>query len=75
MMQPCHATSQPCPTRGCDDMPFKRYGVHSNEVLDRYFYYNPKDFIWMCCLMDTPACKAAEAKIKQQLEFEKDLDF
>ena len=56
-------------------MPFKRYGVHSNEVLDRYFYYNPKDFIWMCRSMDTPACEAAAAEIEQQLEFEKDCDF
>ena len=45
VMQPRHATSQPRPMRGCDDMPFKRYGVHSNEVLDGYFYYNSKDFI------------------------------
>jgi len=73
--QPRRATSQPCPTRGCDDMPFKRYGVHSNEVLDRYFYYNPKDFIWMCRSTDTPACEAAAAEIEQQLECEKDLDF
>ena len=74
-MQPRHATSQPRPMRGCDDMPFKRYGVHSNEVLDGYFYYNPKDFIWMCHSMDTPACEATAAKIEKQLEFEKDLDF
>ena len=56
-------------------MPFKRYGIHSNEVLDRYFYYNPKDFIWMCRSTDTPACEAAAAEIEQQLECEKDLDF
>ena len=29
----------------------------------------------MCRSTDTPACEAAAAKIKQQLEFEKDLDF
>ena len=56
-------------------MPFKCYSVHSNEVLDQYFYYNPKDFIWMCHSMDTPACEAAAAEIKQQLELEKDLNF
>ena len=73
--QPHRATSQPRPMQGCDDMLFKRYGIHSNKVLDRYFYYNPKDFIWMCCSTDTPACEAAAAEIEQQLKFEKDLNF
>jgi hypothetical protein len=56
-------------------MPYKCYGIHSNEVLDRYFYYNPKDFIWMCRLTDTPACKNAVQEIEQQLENESDLNF
>ena len=75
MMQLHCATSQLCPMWGCDNMLFKHYSVHSNEGLDRYFYYNPMDFIWMCHLTDTPACKAAAAEIKQQLEIEKDLNF
>ena len=56
-------------------MPFKRYGVHSNEVLNKYFYYNPKDFVWMCRLTDMPACEIAASEIEQQLENEHDLDF
>jgi hypothetical protein len=56
-------------------MPYKRYGIHSNEVLDRYFYYNPKDFVWMCRLTDTPACENAVQEIEQQLENESDLNF
>ena len=56
-------------------MPYKCYGIHSNKVLDKYFYYNPYDFIWMCRLMDTPACEAAVSEIEQQLESEGDLNF
>lgn len=62
-------------TRLCIEMPYKCYGIHSNEVLDRYFYYNPKDFVWMCQLTDTPACKNAVQEIEQQLENESDLNF
>ena len=69
------ATSQLGSTQSHVEMPYKRYGIHSNEVLDRYFYYNPKDFIWMCRLTDTPACENAVQEIKQQLENESDLDF
>jgi len=61
--------------QNCDYMPYKCYGLHSNEVLDKYFYYNPYDFIWMCCLTDTPACEAIVLQIEQQLESEGDLDF
>jgi hypothetical protein len=68
-------TSQLCSMRLYVKMPYKHYGIHSNEVLDRYFYYNPKDFIWMCHLTDTPACKNAVQEIEQQLENESDLDF
>jgi hypothetical protein len=53
------AISQFCLMQSHVEMPYKHYGIHSNEVLDRYFYYNPKDFIWMCCLTDTPACENA----------------
>jgi len=56
-------------------MPYKHYGIYSNKVLDKYFYYNPYDFIWMCCLTDTPACEATVLEIEQQLESEGDLDF
>ena len=75
MICSCHAMSQICLTQSCDSMLFKCYSIHSNEVLDRYFYYNPKDFIWMCSLMDTPTCETAVAEIEQQLENEEDLDF
>src|ERR1700676_4836448 len=68
-------TSQFCLTRLCIEMPYKCYSIHSNEVLDRYFYYSPKDFIWMCRLTDTPACENAVREIEQQLETERDLDF
>jgi hypothetical protein len=67
--------SQPHSMRVCDSMPYKPYGIHSNKVLDRYFYYNPHDFVWMCQLTDTPACELAVAEIKQQLEIEGDLKF
>ena len=56
-------TSQFCSTRLRVEMPYKRYGIHSNEVLDRYFYYSPKDFVWMCRLTDTPACENAVREI------------
>lgn len=69
------ATSQPYSTQCCDNMPYKCYGIHSNGILNRYFYYNPIEFIWMCRLMDTPACELAVAEIEQQLEDEHDLDF
>jgi hypothetical protein len=68
-------TSQPCSMRLRIEMPYKRYGIHSNKVLDRYFYYNPKDFVWMCRLTDTPACENTVQEIEQQLENESDLDF
>jgi hypothetical protein len=68
-------TSQLCSMKLCVKMPYKHYGIHSNEVLDRYFYYNPKDFIWMCHLTDTPACKNTVQEIEQQLENESDLNF
>jgi hypothetical protein len=73
--QPRCATSQPRPTRGRDNVLFKCYGIHSNKMLDQYFYHNPIDFTWMCCQTDTPACEIAVAEIEQQLEFEGDLDF
>jgi hypothetical protein len=69
------AASQPRAPRGAELMPYKRYGIHSNEVLNKYFYYNPKDFVWMCRLTDTPACENAVLEIEQQLESEHDLDF
>jgi hypothetical protein len=50
-------------------MLYKHYSIHSNEVLNKYFYYNSKDFVWMCRLTDTPACENAV------LENEHDLDF
>jgi hypothetical protein len=56
-------------------MPYKCYGIHSNKVLDRYFYYNPKVFLWMCHLTDTPACENAVHEIEQQLETKHDLNF
>jgi hypothetical protein len=49
--------------------------TNSNEVLDKHFYYNPNDFVWMCRLTDTPACENAVREIEQQLEDESDLDF
>ena len=49
--------------------------IHSNKVLDKYFYYNPKDFLWMCHLTDTPACEDAVCEIEQQLENECNIDF
>ena len=65
----------PSVTQSCDKMPFKHYSIHSNEVLNEYFYYNPRDFLWMCCLTDMPACEATVIEIEQQLEDEEDLDF
>ena len=56
-------------------MPYKCYGIHSNEVLDKYFYYNPYNFIWMCYLTGTPACEATVSEIEQQLESKGDLNF
>jgi hypothetical protein len=41
----------------------------------RYLYHNPKEFLWMCRLTDTPACENAVHKIEQQLGNEHDLDF
>jgi hypothetical protein len=73
--QPCCATSHPCSLQFCNSMPYKPYGIHSNEVLDKYFYYNSHEFVWMCRLTDTPACELAVAEIEQQLETEGDLDF
>jgi hypothetical protein len=46
-------TSQLCLMRLHIEIPYKYYGIHSNEVLNRYFYYNPKNFVWMCYLTDT----------------------
>jgi len=45
------ARSQIWPMQICDYMPYKCYSIHLNEVLDKYFYYNPKMFICMCCLL------------------------
>ena len=72
---PCHATSQCHLMRGCDGVLYKCYGIHSNEVLNKYFYYNPKDFVWMSRLTETPGCENTVCEIEQQLENEHDLDF
>jgi hypothetical protein len=69
------ATSHPHLLQFHNSMPYKPYGIHSNEVLDKYFSYNPHDFMWMCWLTDTPACELAVAEIEQQLETEGDLNF
>ena len=69
------ATSQFCSTQLHAKMSYKHYGIHSNEMLDKYFYYNPKDFLWMCQLTDMPACENTVYKIEQQLESERDLNF
>ena len=60
---------------GCNILLFKCYGIHSNKVLNKYFYYNPRDFVWMSRVTDTPACEVAVSEIKQQLECDGDLDF
>ena len=28
-------------------IPYMRYGVHNNESLDKFFYYNPCEFTWI----------------------------
>jgi hypothetical protein len=73
--QTCRATSHPHSLQFGNSMTYKPYGIHSNEVLDKYFYYNPHEFMWMCWLTDAPACELAVAKIEQQLEAEGNLDF
>jgi hypothetical protein len=30
-----------------DNIPYMRYGVHSNELLDKFFYYDPCAFTWI----------------------------
>ena len=69
------ATSQTRKLRVCDKTPYRRYGVHSNEILDRYFYYNPIYSTWIVRETGTPVCEYAVSDLEQELARENDLNY
>jgi hypothetical protein len=49
-------------------MSYMRYGVHSNELLDKYFYYNPCTSAWIVRESNTQAEKSVIPWLEQEAE-------
>jgi hypothetical protein len=55
-----------CPLEVQASIPYLRYGVHNNEMLDKYFYYNPCEFAWITRESNTQAGKSVIPLLEQE---------
>jgi hypothetical protein len=49
-----------------DNISYMRYGVHSNELLDKYFYYNPCTSAWTVRESNIQAEKSVVPLLEQE---------
>jgi hypothetical protein len=52
-----------------------RYGVHNNELLDRYFYYDPCISAWIVQDSDTLAAEFAIHLLEEKVRSSSGLDY
>ena len=70
--QPCYATSQLRDMRSYQ-IPYKRYGVHSSDVVGVDYFFSPIYYVWISRTTGEPVSERRQQKIEAYLE--RDLDY
>jgi hypothetical protein len=56
-------------------IPYKKYGVHSNDVVDVDYFFSPIYYVWISRTTGEPVSERRQQKIEDDLERENDLEY
>jgi hypothetical protein len=61
-----HMHNHACTAEVRASIPYMRYGIHNNELLNRFFYYNPCESTWIIRESGTHALESTICLLEQQ---------